>query len=71
MDDIIIDIQKFYNNNLEILAKDLEITREYWYMIRDGKRKPSDKLMFKISEKTKIDFKKLYIFFTTKNNIML
>lgn len=71
MDDIIIDIQKFYNNNLEILAKDLEITREYWYMIRDGKRKPSDKLMFKISEKTNIDFKKLYIFFTTKNNIML
>ena len=38
------------------LSNDLNITKEYWYMIRDGKRKPSDKLIFEISEKTKIDF---------------
>lgn len=64
MDDIISKIQKYYNNDLNQLSKDLDITREYWYMIRDKKRKPSDKLIFKISEKTKIDFKELYIFFT-------
>ena len=71
MDKMIIDIQKYYNNDIEKLSKDLNITKEYWYMIRDGKRKPSDKLIFKISEKTKIDFKKMYIFFVKLNNKML
>lgn len=68
MRNIISDIQKYYNNDLEKLSTDLNITKEYWYMIRDGKRKPSDKLIFEISEKTKIDFRNLYIFFTNLLN---
>lgn len=68
MKKIISDIQKHYNNDLEKLSTDLNITKEYWYMIRDGKRKPSDKLIFEISEKTKIDFRNLYIFFTNSLN---
>ena len=68
MKNIISDIQKYYNNDLEKLSTDLNITKEYWYMIRDGKRKPSDKLIFEISEKTKIDFRNLYIFFTNLLN---
>lgn len=71
MDEMIFNIQKHYDNDIEKLAKDLGITKEYWYMIRDGKRKPSDKLIFKISENTKIDFKKMYIFFVNLNNKML
>lgn len=68
MKDIILDIQKHYNNDLDKLSNDLNITKEYWYMIKDGKRKPSDKLLFKISEKTSLDFKELYIFFTNITN---
>lgn len=68
MKNIIADIQKYYKNDLDKLSNDLNITKEYWYMIRDGKRKPSDKLIFEISEKTKIDFKKLYIFFVKATN---
>lgn len=68
MKSIILDIQKHYKNDLDKLSNDLNITKEYWYMIRDGKRKPSDKLIFEISEKTKIDFKKLYIFFVQSTN---
>ena len=68
MKDIILDIQKHYNNDLDKLSNDLNITKEYWYMIKDGKRKPSDKLLFKISEKTNLDFKELYIFFINITN---
>lgn len=61
-------IEKHYKNDINKLANDLNISIQYWYMIKAGKRKPSSKLLYEISKKTRINFEKLYLFFLSNNS---